>query len=194
MLQPDDLQNGVSELALMYHKAFGIALPPLNHEILLYKYVIRLALPLEVFPAVQQLARMARSDFSYMIAKGGRRQQASAFPELELISLLVVAVKLLNPFDGVSRRPRSIKEPTAQEMDWPSWQQRWELAHRPQDNALARGSEIDVRDTDVFDMSQKQLDSYMDWYQKTWVREPRSGAEDSVNKEILEMFPSVCFT
>lgn len=190
MLQPEDMHNAISDLAIMYDEAFGLALPPLNYEVLLYKYIMNLALPLEVFPAVRGLAHLTRSDFRYLTMKGTRRKRGSAFPELQLISLLVIAVKLLYPFDGVKRHPRTIHETATQTVDWKSWEEhRRDSAKRPPGATLARGSEIDVRDTDVFKMSQQDLDSYMNWYQKMWVREPRPGANESVNKEILDMFP-----
>lgn len=190
MLQPEDLHNAISDLATMYHQAFGLALPPLNHEVLLYKYIMYLALPLEIFPAVQGLVQLTRSHFHYSTTKETRRKQDSAFPEMQLMSLLVIAVKLLYPFDRVQRLPRSIHEPTTQKIDWISWRKhRQKLAEHPPGASLARGSEVDVRDTGVFKMSQQELDSYIDWYQKTWVRELRPGSEDSVNKEILDMFP-----
>ena len=190
MLQPQDLHSAISDLGNLYHRAFGLVLPPLNHEILLYRYITYLALPLEIFPAVQGLAQLTRSDFRYSITKEIRRKQGSAFPEVELMSLLVVAVKLLYPADEVQRHPQSLHEPAAQQMDWISWKRRWQdLAKSSPRTGLARGSEIDVRDTDVFKMSQQELGSYMNWYQKTWVKGPRPGSEDSVNKEILDMFP-----
>ena len=106
------------------------------------------------------------------------------------MSLLVVAVKLLFPFDGSQRHPRSIHEPATQMVDWKIWgRHQQDFAKHPEGGFLARGSEIEVHDTDVFKMSQQELDSYMTWYQKTWVREPRPGSEGSVNKEILDMFP-----
>ncbi|ERF76384.1 hypothetical protein EPUS_07092 [Endocarpon pusillum Z07020] len=189
MLQPQDLHGAVSDLGNLYYRAFGLLLPPLNYEILLYRYITYLALPLEIFPAVQGLAQLTRSDFRYSITKEIRREQGSAFPEVELMSLLVVAVKLFYPVDDAQRRPQSLHEPATHQMDWISWKRRrQDLAKEPPGTRLVWGSEIDVRDTDVFKMSQQELDSYMNWYQKTWVKEPRPGLEDSVNKDILDMF------
>ena len=54
---------------------------------------------------------------------------------------------------------------------------------------MAKGSEIEVCESDVYDMNGQQLDSYMDWYQKIWVKEPFPGSKDTVNEEILDMFP-----
>ena len=190
MLQPENLHRAVSDLATMYHQTFGLDLPPVSHEVLLYRYMTQLALPLDVFPAVQGLAQMTRSDFRYSTKKETRRKQSSAYPELQLMSLLIIAVKLLYPFDGVQGRPRSIHEPTTHQMDWMSWNRHQQgSSMRLPGTSLARRSEISVRDTDVFKMNQQELDSYMNWYQKTWVREPRSGSDDSVSKEILDMFP-----
>jgi RNA polymerase I-specific transcription initiation factor RRN7 len=190
MLQPEDLHNAISDLGTIYHQTFGLTLPPLNHELLLFKYIMYLALPLEIFTAVQELAQLTQSHFHYSSTKDTRRRQGSAFPEIKLMSLLVISVKLLYPFDGAQRLPRSIQEPTTQKLDWMSWKRhQQEFGERPPPASLARGSEIDVRDTDVFKMSRQELDSYMDWYQKTWVREPRPGTEGSVNREIRDMFP-----
>lgn len=190
MLQPEHLHEAVSDLATLYRQSFGLALPQLNHEVLLYKYIFSLALPLEIFPAVQGLARMTRSEFRYSPERESRRRQSSAFPEMQLMSLLVIAVKLLYPFDRMQRHPRSIQEPGAQVMDWMSWEKQRQYSARPSPEAgLPRGSEIDVQDIDVFKMSQREMDSYMDWYQKTWVKEDRPGSDDSANKELLNMFP-----
>lgn len=190
MLQPEELHFAISDLATMYHRAFGLALPPLNYEVMLYKYILHLALPLEVFPAVQRLARAIRTTFHYCLPKESRRRRGSSFPELQLMSLVVIAVKLFHPFDHVHRHARSVHEPAAQTMDWRAWTQRRQKSAKGSSEAgLARGSEIDVCDTDVFNMDHQELDSYMDWYQKTWVREPRAGSDDNVNKAILDMFP-----
>ena len=190
MLRREELHSAVSDLATMYHQTFGLDLPPLNHEILLYKYILSLGLPLEIFPSVQRLAQATQSRFCYSTSKGTRRKQGFAFPELQLMSLLVISIKLLYPFDNLQRHPCSAIEPVAQQIDWESWKQRREnSAKRPSEAGLAKGSEIDVCDTDVFNMRQQDLDSYMEWYQKTWVGKPRPGSDDSVNKEILDMFP-----
>jgi len=34
---------------------------------------------------------------------------------------------------------------------------------------LKRGDEIKLTDVDVFDMSAKKMDDYLDWYQRTWI-------------------------
>lgn len=190
MLQPDELHTSISDLATLYHQHFGLILPPVNYEVLLYKYLTYIALPLDTFAAVQALAKLIRSEFRYSSTKETRRKVSSAFPELQLMALLVIVVKLLYPFDEMPCHPLSFQEPATQRMNWKSWNKnRQQLGKRPPGTSLSRGSAIDVQDTDVFKMSQKELDSYMNWYQKIWVKEPRSQSDDNVYKEILDMFP-----
>ena len=41
---------------------------------------------------------------------------------------------------------------------------------------LKQGDEIKVTDADVLGMSEKKIDDYLDWYQRTWIddRDPKS--------------------
>ena len=108
------------------------------------------------------------------------------------MSLLVVTVKLLFPFveDGGAPVPRSMTEPAAQQFDWFAWlaARKGNSRNRPAGEAvLTTGSEIEVAETDVFKMSDIQLDQYLDWYQQTWIQP--NIREDSVNKELWDMFP-----
>lgn len=36
-------------------------------------------------------------------------------------------------------------------------------------DGLKQGDEIKVTDADVLDMSEKKMDDYLDWYQRTWI-------------------------
>lgn len=48
---------------------------------------------------------------------------------------------------------------------------------------LKRGEEIKITDADVMKMSGKQMDDYLDWYQRTWIddRNPKSMSLDIPN-------------
>ena len=39
------LHRGIRDMALFYHRKFGITLPPLNSPIILYRHIKRLAIP-----------------------------------------------------------------------------------------------------------------------------------------------------
>jgi hypothetical protein len=51
-------------------------------------------------------------------------------------------------------------------IDWRKWQEI--MIDKPQEG-LKRGDEIHVEDTDVASMSEKQMDDYLNWYQRTWI-------------------------
>lgn len=190
MIQPQDMGTTVSSLAMLYKHSFGLNLPPINHDLILYSFISQLALPLDIYPAVQNLAEAAHLDFHYPTSKSPKRRQAS-FPELQLMALITIAVKLLYPLDSHSLTPDTQSEPTALKIDWSAWAKLHPPHSTPStDKApLPRGSEIDLRDTDVFDLSAEKVDAYMDWYQRTWVRPPALGDESLVAKEILNLFP-----
>jgi RNA polymerase I-specific transcription initiation factor RRN7 len=115
---------------------------------------------------------MLEIDFSYPITQKSREFDVS-YPEIQLMSLIVVATKLGHPFDDIVRHPESDSDPTTVKIDWRKWQEI--MIDKPQEG-LKRGDEIHVEDTDVASMSEKQMDDYLNWYQRTWIdgAEPKS--------------------
>jgi RNA polymerase I-specific transcription initiation factor RRN7 len=88
-----------------------------------------------------------------------RGHNVTAYPEIQLISLIVIATKLSHPFDDIPRLPVSESDPTVTKINWTTW-------------------ELNVKDTDVWNMDGKKIDDYLDWYQRTWVddRIPKSAS------------------
>jgi RNA polymerase I-specific transcription initiation factor RRN7 len=82
------------------------------------------------------------------------------------MSLIVVATKLSQPFDDISRYSVSDLDPSTVQIDWKKWAKI--MAGAPTDG-LRRGEEIHVADEDVLGMSEKAMDDYLDWHQRTWV-------------------------
>lgn len=114
-------------------------------------------------------------------------------PEVQLMCLLVIAVKLYHPFDGLIRHVRSLADSAALTIDWEVWvdSQRSCKMHAASGAHLERGSEIYVTEKDVMNMTGEQLDEYMDWYERTFVDESR--AEEKARglpKQLLDMFPT----
>jgi RNA polymerase I-specific transcription initiation factor RRN7 len=102
-----------------------------------------------------------------------------------MIVLIVIATKLLFPFDDLKRYPTTNKEPAAQTMDWPLWaraQKHYEHDARFS-NKIGKETALQVTDKDVMDMTSTQLDNYMDWYETSWL--DTSKAPD----RIAELFP-----
>lgn len=108
--------------------------------------------------------------------------RAVDYPELRMMGLVVVSVKLLEPLDDVVRKPESIVDPASMRVRWESWK---EVMAEKKVTGLKPGEEIKVREEDVFEMSGEKLDDYLNWYQKTWMDDK----EDKLPKHILDLFP-----
>ena len=139
-----------------------------------------------------QISQLLSTEFAFPLA--GFRQQTSSLPEIQLLCLLIIAVKLYHPFDGFIRHVRSLTDSAALTIDWDTWVdvQSFQSLHATTGEAhLERGSEINVTVKDVMNMPGEQLDEYMDWYERTFVDEFR--AEDKaggLTKQLLDMFPT----
>jgi RNA polymerase I-specific transcription initiation factor RRN7 len=173
VLKPDQLQRAVRELLLYYHREFGISFPAVNSPLLSFKYVKELALPLDIYLAAKELAGILGYSFTYKASS--TRHRIIELPELQLMSIIVVALKLFQGFDGKERRPKTDNEAASLVIDWDVWQK----STREPESALGyfpKGGEINVVERDVFNLSKGQMDQYMDWYEKMWVddAEPKS--------------------
>ena len=105
--------------------------------------------------------------------------------------LLVIAVKVYQPFDGSSRHVRSLTDPSALAIDWETWVDS-QSSHRVHagKTGLKHGTEINVSEKDVMSMTGEQLDDYMDWYEKTFIDEARAEEKPhGLPKQLLDMFP-----
>lgn len=121
------------------------------------------------------------------------RQLVSALPEIQLLSMLVVSVKLYHPFDSVERYTRSLTEMGCLTIDWDVWNKIHETyaAKIQGKKPFVDGSEVHVNEHDVFNLSNQQIDAYLDWYEKTWI-DPESKEHQTryISQELLDMFPT----
>ena len=144
-----------------------------------------------IYQATRSIASLLSTNFFFPVP--GRRQQLSSLPEITLVSLLVIVVKLYHPFDERQYSVRSLKDPAILTLSWASWLHARDEAssRRKDDRHLPHGSEINVTEHDVMKMSGEQLDSYLDWYERTWVDDERAEQKArGIPKELLEMFPT----
>lgn len=145
----------------------------------------------ELYVVVRRLASLLAVDFTF--PKPDTRQRKSAHPEIQLVSLLVIAVKLYHPFDSQPRYSRTLSDFGTLVIDWDVWckSQTEYAARHTSAGKLGRGNEINVDENDVMAMSGEQLDEYLDWYEKTWVKEdsqePRSRR---IPQQLLDLFPT----
>ncbi|KAL1985585.1 hypothetical protein VTN96DRAFT_7565 [Rasamsonia emersonii] len=184
LLNSERLHRVVGEMIIVYNRDFGVSFPPLNAPLMLFEYIRQLALPLEIYVAVNRLQRMV--GFTYSFPLSDRRSlRYLALPEAQLVSLIVVATKLLFPFDELKRYPTSASEPAAQVLDWKLWAHTQKLFDNKEfaGGRLPRGKEILVDEKDVFKMTTQQLDDYLDWYENSWL-------DSRVSNPLADMFPT----
>lgn len=145
---------------------------------------------MEVYPAVRSLSKILMTSFSFPKAVG--RQRTISFPEVQLMALVVMAVKLYHPFDELKRHPETLEELGVLTVDWDVWCEEHAKQKRRETSGgrLGRGNAVKVKEQDVFAMSEQEIDEYLDWYQKTWVKDGnQSGKKSNLSTELLDMFP-----
>lgn len=116
-----------------------------------------------------RLAQLLGCTFS--VGPSHLRYKMAQQPEVQLMSLLLIAIKLSQGFDDLERHPRASGEPAALRVDWNAWRGASRDSQLVDQRAglLETGRAADVTDDQALRMSSKQLDQYMDWYEKTWV-------------------------
>ncbi|KAL4929450.1 TFIIB-type zinc finger domain-containing protein [Aspergillus undulatus] len=175
LLKAEDLHTAVFDLLLYYQRQFKMQFPPLNTPILLYRLIRRLALPVDIYPVTKRLQTLVGFTFEYPTKIVGKRKPLDK-PELQLATLVVIATKLLFPFDDVQRHPLSSQEPTVQAMNWEAWAEVQNHFDRRDATAgrIGKGKEILVKEGDVLTMTPDQLDEYMDWYESSWLENSKT--------------------
>ncbi|KAK4926367.1 hypothetical protein LTR66_016349, partial [Elasticomyces elasticus] len=204
ILQPDDLHHTVLETVALYEQDYGMSIPPLNSPLLLYRYMKNLTLPLEIYTVTERLARMLDVTYAYDTnsKKEKKKSLVMRHPEARLMCLLIVAVKLLFPFDGLPRSPATQSEAAALSLDW----QGWTAARSPPKNDSEDGSPHDQMErlhfedslrfsqADVFTASDGKLDDFLDHYESTWLDDRinetgRAAREADFRHYLFEQFP-----
>lgn len=159
-LKPDDLYPVVLEQVLAFRNGpNNLTFPPLNAPLIMYKHVVNLALPLEVYAGARNIAKVLGIDFAYPQLT---RYRWSAHPEAQIIALVVIATKLSQSFDGVRRIPRNKDDPTTLTIDWQIWTEQFASKRT---NGFMEGKEIDVVADDVLSMDAGQIETYMDFFE-----------------------------
>lgn len=196
VLQPDKLLLSVRAFIMRMHRDNGLTPPPINYEQCLFGFMVTLALPLEAYTTTISLSQFVKSSFSYPLTwTKGRHNVLSSLPEVHLMALFVIAVKLIWGFDsalGQTVHPRSDAEPAATRIDWQVWQRAManepstasRLFQRTLDRPAARAAELDEQD--MLSLERPELDRYMDWYHATWLPDARPRFPEQLQR----MFPA----
>lgn len=101
-------------------------------------------------------------------------------PDILLVSCIVFSTKLIFPFDGEERPPVSYRDPSSLQIDWVKWR---ELMRDAESEGLERREINQLQPEDVWTMSDKKIDDYLDWYEETQIK---PGTE---TQELTELFP-----
>ncbi|KAK5943858.1 hypothetical protein PMZ80_003139 [Knufia obscura] len=200
-----ELQQAVYKLLQDYCVSFGITIPSLNWKALLFDWTQELGLPLEIYSAVKKLAALIEFDFTYQLShhsdlEGGttrkKRRSPVAMPDAQLISLIVVATKLLYPFDfHIEGRAQPFGSSASLRIDWSTWLtiQKSHVASNTSatSQTMQPDRAIETSAPDIHDFNPEALDQYMDWYQATFTTpEPVLKAKKTdLENSILNMFP-----
>jgi RNA polymerase I-specific transcription initiation factor RRN7 len=200
MLNPRTLLNykrfyaAVTDLQISFANDHKIAWAPLNHPLLLFRYLKELALPLELYDVTIRLSKLLGYEF-VLRQDGKKRLGVRHLPEAQLAGCLVVCVKLLYPFDGEQRHPHSAAEPTAAVIDWRHWHECLLSVKEEQRGDGQRYTVeqlIQLEETDVFEMTYDHLDQYLDFYADAFlddVEVQRTKDTDDFRNAIYGMFP-----
>ncbi|KAI1339507.1 hypothetical protein F5Y15DRAFT_74907 [Xylariaceae sp. FL0016] len=168
-LAPGKLLSAVQELVLLYKAKYDIKVPPLNYVPPLYRYIEELTLPVEVFGTVQALAEILEVDFLYPAPEGRKRVRTMQNPEVLLMTLVLVATKLLFPLDRNKWSPTNYTEPRIQTIDWTRWQKIVKDKPAEECTHLTRGEEYKITAYDALEMEKTKVDDYMDWFERMWI-------------------------
>ncbi|TIA36597.1 hypothetical protein D6C79_08272 [Aureobasidium pullulans] len=197
ILNPGAVQQAVLDNITAFDRAFGMVTPPINHILILYRWIRNLALPLEVYSATLRLAKLLDITFVYDVqVKRSSRYRIVQYAEARLMGVLVVATKLLFPLDNVKRYPKNPTELSALSMDWSTWSKARVGYNETIKSATPLGYQeaMQVQEKDVLDMSEDKLDEYMDWYGSVFAEENvrekgRVGKEAEFRRALLRFFP-----
>jgi RNA polymerase I-specific transcription initiation factor RRN7 len=195
LLEPQALHRRIFATIHDLHEQFGIELPPINHRLILHRWMLELALPIEVYAATQRLGRLLEVNYNYL-SDAGRRAQSMRYPELRLITLLVTVTKLLFPVDQIERCSDSGSDLDAMRMNW----QRWAETHSDNGQGDGLGSKTSFEDAfkmteaDSLNLADKELDDYLDWCESNLasndVRERgHAAATATFRRALFDMFP-----
>ena len=194
LLQPESLHRSILDMAVVFNKDFGMAIPPLNVSLVLYRWIQALMLPLEIFAATQRLARLLEVDLSTFVASKASKNIVLRYPEAQLMALVVVATKLLFPVDDVERRAYEPTDLSSLSLHWDAWVN----LHKPGSDKqpqLPFHQAFEFSESDALSTANERLDAYLDWYEDNIANEEvrergRARNDAEFRRTLFQMFPT----
>ncbi|KAI7119099.1 hypothetical protein KC352_g33403 [Hortaea werneckii] len=184
-------------MVAIFGAEFGMAMQPINSTLVLYRWVRELALPIEVYAATQRLAHTLELDFSFTSrSKMKRNETVLQYPEVHLMAVVVVATKLLFPFDDIKRYPGSASDLSALSLKWSAWV---DLHSQSQEDPKPSGTlsyeqSMSFSQLDAAQAAGERLDEYMDWFEHNIASEDvrergQAGKDADFRRALFQLFP-----
>ena len=183
----------LTDLQISYDMDHGILWPPLNFPLLLFRYLKELALPLELYDATRRLGDLLGHEFAPHY-EGKKRLGLRHLPEAQLISCLIVCIKVLYPFDHQKRSSESLTGHTVTAMDWDVWCNEMNVMNdSPREDTWRFTSEelTNLQEKDVLSMASEEMDQYLDFYADTFLDDAeiqRTKDTDEFRNALYNMF------
>ena len=195
LLRPESLHQTIRETLILLDSEFGMIVPALNVPLVLYRWVKDLALPIEVFAATQRLARALTMDIAFVFSGRASTSVVLRYPEAQLMALVLVATKLMFPFDDRERCPRSATDLSAFRLDWGVWTELQNSNHDSGQSHLTFEQAFVFNESDVLEAADDKLDAYLHWCEgnvaSEEVREKgRAGRDADFRRTLFKMFPT----
>ncbi|KAF4958842.1 hypothetical protein FSARC_10918 [Fusarium sarcochroum] len=179
-LQGIDLHNAVLDLALSYHHNYGMIFPAVNDTPALVNFVRQLTLPVETLITARSILSVMAFSFQLPIEKS--RRFHIDYPEILLISAVVVAAKLCFPLGQHYPLLQAAGAEQNVRFNWTKWQKG---IHELIDASQASGKDPDfdkVTVDEVASMTAEELEKYFAYIASTVDRKNDSA--------ITRFFPS----
>ncbi|CZT19832.1 uncharacterized protein RCC_05688 [Ramularia collo-cygni] len=200
IIAPDAIHRNVSNLLLSMQTDMGMTPPPLNHSLVLYRWIQELSLPLEVYVGTQRLATLLDLDYCYSLDAKAGTNQSLRYPEVRLMAVVIITTKLLFPFDDSRRYPKAPNDMAMLKMDWTSWADMQKVEalladEQPVKKGLSYENAFSMTEADSIALSDDSLDQYLDWCENNIASEDirdrgKAAKEAEYRRALFEWFPS----
>lgn len=193
ILDSNVLYHAVTSTYLLFQKDVDMKFQRLNFPLYMWRCLHDLVLPIEIYSAFKHVAALAPCTFTIPEEMRGRNLRVNDFPEGQFVACLVIAVKLMHPFDSIKRYPTENDDPGGAVMDWSVWAKAMEIHKRDTKSGerLDWDEAMRVTEDDMFKMTNTEIDDYLDYYTKTWtIEDPDENNKDAdFRKAMLDLFP-----
>ncbi|KAK2678120.1 Ubiquitin domain [Fusarium oxysporum f. sp. vasinfectum] len=175
-----DLHNAVLDLALSYHHNYGMVFPAINDTPTIVHFARQLTLPVETLIAARSILSVMK--FSFQLPIEQSRRFHIDYPEILLMSAIVVAAKLCFPLGQHAPFLRAAGREQSIGFDWTTWYKGVQELIEASQTSEKEPSFDQVTADKVTSMTTEELDQYFAHIASTIDRKNDS--------EITRFFPS----